>query len=129
MRGGTGSGEAKLDLRPARAREMGRALSLRVGLPSLATRPGLFRTQARAAACSWEVSVALFQHRAGEHKRSCRTTEVAFPGTGGSALTQLFACFSFQLLKKVLEYQRHELRTVHHRDERSKKAFSHPNVE
>lgn len=76
-----------------------------------------------------EVSVALFQHRTGEPKRSCRTTEVAFPETGGSALTQLFGCFSFQLLKRVLEYQRHELRTVPHGDECSKKALCHPNVE
>lgn len=42
---------------------------------------------------------------------------------------QLFGCFSFQLLKKVLEYQRHELHTVHHGYERSEKAFYPPNVE
>lgn len=73
--------------------------------------------------------MALFQRCTGEPKHSCRATGVAFPETRGSALTQLFGYFSFQLLKKVLEYQRHELHTVHHGDERSEKAFYPPNVE
>ena len=51
------------------------------------------------------------------------------PGVRRHYWTRLFGFSSIQLAKTVLGYQRHELRTVPHRHERSEKAFRHPSRE